>query len=238
MKRAGRPLWAVIATAVLFILTTVTAALVSRHKARQAEIILGEVRSYRALDVQAGFPAGWEISPVERVSNLQVIIASPPDVDADRQMFLFRIQPSLLGPRHPSQAVSWTIRAVDPQSRMGQPERLGPALVGELPSEVYRMAVRLPALGSGTQSALANVAVTPDRRLLGVLLIVDGPLTNRDGRMLSEVSETVSYRAGPTDPADDDPLDGELDELEDGPITAPRPSADGGPAVPTDVQAA
>lgn len=225
MTRAGRPAWAVLATAVLFIFTTVAATLISRHKTIQAEIIMGEVRPYLALNLQAGFPVGWEVSEVERINSVQVVLAVPPDRRADRRLFLFRMRPTLLGPQHPSRAAALAIRSLDPRARTAKPDRLGGALLGDLPSELYRLAVISPAMGPEWQAVLANVAITPDRRLLGVLLVVDGALTNRDRRLVSEVSRTISYHAGSAEPDESDSFEDTEDTFGE-PRYAPRPAGD------------
>jgi hypothetical protein len=225
MKRAGRPAWAVLATAVLFIFTTVAATLISRHKTIQAEIIMGEVRPYLALNLQAGFPVGWEVSEVERINSVQVVLAVPPDRLADRRLFLFRIRPTWLGPQSPSRAPALAIRSLDPRSRTGNPEPLGKATIGDLPSAFYQLAVYSPVMGVELQPALANVAVTPDRHLLGVLLVVNGALTNRDHRLVNEVSRTISYRAGSAEPDESDSFEDTEDTFGE-PRYAPRPAGD------------
>lgn len=222
MKRAGRPAWAILATAALFILTTLVATLISRHKATQAEIIMGQVRAYRAMSLQAGFPVGWEISEVERINSVQVVLAVPTDRRADRRLFLFRMRPTLLGPQSPSRAPALAIRSLDPRSRTGNPEPLGKATIGDLPSEFYQFAVHSPAMGPELQPALANVAVTTDRHVLGVLLVVDGPLSNRDRRLVSEVSRTISYHAGSAEPDESNTFEDTFGE----PRYAPRPDGD------------
>ncbi|GEM_PF-2028311 len=239
MNRAGNPRWAVMATAILFLLTTAIAGLVSHQKSRQAEIVLGDRQLYPGLHLQAGFPRGWEIAPAEAVAGGQVVVASDPSSELGRHLVVFRMRPSVRGPRQMTRlaAVLRAVRAIDPDARCGEPGRGGPSKLGGLESEVYELMVLSPAMGGGLQSGLANVATTPDRHVVGVLLITEGPVTRRDRRLIAAFSDNVIYQSQPSprgraDDAIDGPVEGAEDAEKPGPspsVQVYRPEEPGGP---------
>jgi hypothetical protein len=228
MNRAGNPRWAVVATAILFLLTTVIAGLISHQKSRQAEIILGDRQVYPALYLQAGFPQGWEVEPAEAAAGGQVLVASDRDSRTGRHLVVFRLRPSMLGPRQLTRAtaVLRAIGAVDPDAQWGQPEREGPSRLGGLDSEMYELMVLSPVMGEGLQGGLANVASTSDRYIVGVLLITEGRVTGRDRRLVEAFSDSVVYQPPPPRPGKtDDAIDGPVEEPDDPEEIAPAPTA-------------
>lgn len=228
MNRAGHPRWTVAATAVLFVLTTGVAALISHQKSRQGEVVLGRPEAYRALNLRASFPTGWEVGSPQALSGGQLIIASSPATRAGRHLFVFRLHPSLLGPKSLARAAVWPIQNLDPRAEFRTPELEGASHMGSLESQLFHWLVRSPLLGSGTQSCLTNLAVTPDRQILGVLLVVDGRITSRDRRLIQEFSQNVSYQPGRSAPAERGPerLDDHADEYEDAQDTVIAPKVD------------
>lgn len=226
MSRAGRPRLAVIATAVVFILTTIVAAVMSRQRTGRAEVSFSEPKPYRALSVRASFPTGWEIDGPKRVSFGYIMAASPPEGHPHGQLFVFKLQPRMLGRLAKRVAIQTAIQSIDPDAQFTDPKLQGSGSVGALESELYGVALHSPALGEGLRVALANVALTPDRQILGVLLVVEGQPSARDRRLLREFSDHIAYEraAGAPKPTDEDegPID-DADDADDAVETSPRP---------------
>lgn len=205
MSRAGRPRLAVIATTVVFVVTTVAAALMSAHKSRQTEIILGPPKPYRALGVRASFPEGWRIDGPEKIPNGNVLVATPPRGADGRQVVVFRLGARVPGSLAKRDSLLSVIQTVAPGAQFAKALPQGSSTLGKLESEVYLVGFAL-SLGDELQAALANVAITPDRQVVGLLVVAE-QVTARDKRLLRELSDHLSYeshagRPRPVDNAD------------------------------------
>jgi hypothetical protein len=126
------------------------------------------------------------------------MVASAPA--QNRHLFVFRMRPAAVSAHLAGvAALGRVIQSMGSQAQLWRPEREGHASIGSLESEMYRLVMMVP-LASGPQTGLANVAVTPDRQILGILLVSDNPITARDRRLIQAFSQTVSYDGGSVAP--------------------------------------
>jgi hypothetical protein len=136
------------------------------------------------------------------------------------------------GQRVRAAALIRAIRAIDPEAQLGAAGQTETSRLGSFDSEVFRLDLVSPTIGPDIQGVAANVAVTPDRQVIGVMLLVDGEVTPRDRRLLDRISTTISYRsdeetseeAGPSG----DSLDGPVDHNQDGTRAARKPRQEAG----------
>lgn len=195
MHRAGRPRLAALATGIVFVVTTIVAALVSAHKSRQSEVLLTEPQAYRPMSLRVRMPAGWELKGPERIGSGYLLLASPPTGQPGGHVLVFRLRlpPIRLGRTAALQAaLAAVLESVDPNSEI-LPQFQSTGTLADFSSEIYHVSMRLPTLGGGVRTGFANLAVTTDRQIVGVLVLGEGQATGRDRRLLQEVSKALTY---------------------------------------------
>lgn len=199
MHRAGRPRWAAVATGIVFVATTIAAALVSAHKSRQTEVMLGEPRAYRQMSMRVSLPAGWDVQGPERVGAGHVLLASPAAGQAGGRVLVFRLRPPaiLLDRSAALRGVLLGVLESVYSDAEVLPQFQGVGTLGDLESELYVLGTRGLAPGSGVRAGLANIAMTSDRQIVGVLMLADGEPTGRDRRLLLEICKALSYEPLP-----------------------------------------
>ncbi len=217
MTRDGRSKWAIAGSIVLLLVTIGLAALVAHYKNAQSQINLGQAELYDSLGLRIRWPQDWQAGSPERIANGQAVIALGPHKNG-RQLILFRTTASARG------SLMNAVRLASPGAAVSRPERLGSATLANEESDLLALALEPEGSnGNETLFALANLTITPNRQILGLVLLTD-ELKDRDRRLLALVSQSVSLQdnAGPADTQDEQQSQPE-DKDEQQNTSEPRP---------------
>jgi hypothetical protein len=217
MTRAGRPRWALLATGVLLVLTTLVAWGVAGHRRAGSAIELGEPKLYPELGLRAALPEDWEIGKPERLADGRVLVCESPQGQADRQVILLRLRPPTLTSRNSRLAVLADVLGLgDPDAAIANQQSLGAGTLGGLPSQRWALQVVYPS-SDQVRIALLNLATSGEGHWIGVSVMCDGQPSPSDQRLLEKVSKAVGVEklgrgsGGRPEPVDDAPEPGDDD---------------------------
>lgn len=199
--RAGKPRWTIAASVFLLLFSTGFAAYVAQQRSASAVIVLGEAKSYEGIGLRARLPIGWDIAEPITTEYGEVMEVAQPGEDSGRQLLLFRTRSRDIGliPLNPETALEASLQAAIPNGRIGLLRRVGASMIGGYRSDVYQMLISTRL--SPQLLGLANVAVSPDRQIFGVILLIDGDLTSRDRKLFKDMSENLVLEQAPSQPA-------------------------------------
>ncbi len=191
----GRPRWALVACALLLLLTVGMAAALIQRRTRAREIALGRSAAYPAGGLRACLPLGWtpieaDELPVGGVAGVE----RPPAGGPASRLFLFRGIPRVLG-LPSSECLSAVVQIAQSLSGgvpVGAQPR-GPARVGSLPGWTVATGTSVGAalLGAKWRYCLGRAAIGPGGEIVGLILHLPRPPRRDDEYLLDEVSQRM-----------------------------------------------
>ena len=210
MTRTGKPRLALIATALLLVISTAMAAFVAHQRSTASVIQLRPPESYGKLGLQVQLPANWEVGSPERIANGHVLVAKESVSESPRQLIVFQVQPTSLGAgrailreRMVEAILQIALNDDKIQLQLAAPSS---GMLGALQSDIHPLLL-LSSSEPNRRVGFANLAVGPDRHVVGVILLDEEAITRRDATLLDQVSQSVQLpparqRVTPTEPGE------------------------------------
>ncbi len=199
-QRPGRPVWALISTAVLLLLSVGFAWAVIHYKSSGESPGLGDLRDCPRGELRCRIPAGWKESLEESlVPGLVLAAQEPPGGNTParqpRQLFVFRGLPrgSGVASLDAAQAITAALQRLTPRAITLDSR---PAMIGPLPGWTLASVAESPLSGERV-FCISRAALAPRGQVVGLVLLTHDPIRPADRRLLDELSRHLQLDAAP-----------------------------------------
>jgi hypothetical protein len=188
--RPGHPRWALVASALLLLITVALAQALIQIKTREYWVPLEPVRVIPRGHLQMALPAGWQ----ERSEDLPpgvVVSLFEASERRPRQLLVRRAPPRPYGlpSQHAADTAAQAVNLLIPSSRPVRDD--GPGQIGTLPGWTVYAESLSPFDGGRVLSCLGRSAIGPAGQMVTVLLLVPDRIQRADRQLVEQISSHI-----------------------------------------------